>query len=52
MFTGDINLLHLYKRFHEHAQNLLGGVKRQVGIIEHRGQKGYYYSKKYYIIML
>ena len=40
------------KRFYEHAQKLLGGVKREVGIIELRGQKGYYYSKKYYIIVL
>ena len=49
------------KRFYEHAQNLLGGVKREVGIIELRGQKGYYYSKTlhcyvmfilYYIILL
>ena len=40
------------KRFYEHAQNMLGGVKREVGIIELRGQKGYYYSKMYYIIML
>ena len=27
------------KRFYEHAQNLLGGVKREVGIIELRGQR-------------
>ena len=36
-------------RFYERAQNLLGGVKKEVGIIEHRGQKGCYYSKRYYI---
>ena len=40
------------KRFYEHAQNLLGGVKREVGIIELTEQKEYYYSKMYYIIML
>ena len=40
------------KRFYEHAQDLLGGVKREVGIVELRGQKGYYCSKMYYIIML
>ena len=40
------------KRFCEHAQNLLGGVKKEVGIIELRGQKGCYYSKLYYIILL
>ena len=40
------------KRFYEHAQNLLGGVKMEVGIIELGGQKGCYYSKKYYIIVL
>ena len=40
------------KRIDEHAQNLLRGVKREVGIIELRGKMGYYYSKMYYIIML
>ena len=40
------------KQFYEHAQNWLGGVKRGVGIIKLRGQKGYYYSKMYYNIML
>ena len=40
------------KRFYEHAQNLLGGVKKEVGIIELRGQMGYYYSKKYYISVM
>ena len=40
------------KRFYEHAQNLLGGVKKEVGIIELRGQKGHYYSKKYYISVM
>ena len=39
------------KRFIEHAQNLLGGVKKEVGIIELRGQKGYY-IKKYYISVI
>ena len=40
------------KRFYEHAQNLLGDVKKEVGIIELRGQKGCYHSKLFYIIML
>ena len=33
------------KRFYEHAQNLLGGVKKEVAIIELRGQKGCYIVK-------
>ena len=40
------------KRFYEHAQNLLGGVKREVGIIELTEQKEYYYSKMYYVIII
>ena len=41
-----------FKRFYEHDQNLLGGVKREVDIIELKGQKGfYYYSKKYYSVI-
>ena len=40
-----------FKRFYEHAQNLLGGVKKEVGIIELREQKGFYYSKKYYSVI-
>ena len=40
------------ERFCDHAQNLLGGVKREMRIIELRGLKGCYYSKKYYIIKL
>ena len=40
------------KRFYEHAQNLFGGVKKEVDIIGPRGQKGYYYSKKYYISVI
>ena len=40
------------KRFCEQVQNLLGGMKREVVITELRGQKGYYYSKMYYISML
>ena len=39
------------KRLYEHAQNLLG-VKKEVGIIEPRGQKGYYYGNLYYIIVI
>ena len=33
------------KRFYEHVQNLLGGVKKEVDIIELRGQKGCYIVK-------
>ena len=39
------------KRFFEHAQNLLGGVKKEVGIIELRGQKAYYYSKTIILVL-
>ena len=37
------------EKFYKHAQNLLGGVKKEVGSIEFREQEGYYYGKKYYI---
>ena len=40
------------KRFYDHGQNLLGGVKKEMGIIELRGQKGYYYIKNYYISVI
>ena len=36
------------KRLYEHAQNLLGGMKREVDIIELRGQKGCYIMKVLY----
>ena len=39
------------KRFYEYAQNLLGGVKKEVGIIELREQKRYYYSKSIILVL-
>ena len=40
------------KKLYEHAQNLLRGVKKEVGIIELTGQKVYFYSTKYYISVM
>ena len=34
------------------SMHMLGGVKKEVGIIELKGQKRYYYSKKYYISVI
>ena len=38
------------KRFFEHAQKLLGGVKKKRAIIELRGQKGCYIVKSIIVL--
>ena len=42
------------KRFYEYAQNLLGGVKKEVGNNTTQGQKGIYYNytKINYVVLI